>query len=162
MSLGSFSGPCEVPVHGGTDHAVSTEDIGTTAEQDRSLCGGIPGYLRDIRVAAEKNEASGAIRARVEQAREIQKERFMEEKHPLQRGDGGAAYPEILRSGEGGGDLYGGDLRKACASARMHDRILKVARTTADLAGASEIRLSDLCEAVSYVKSREKFWGINA
>ena len=48
---------------------------------------------------------------------------------------------------------------KLALSARMHDRILKVARTTADLAGASEIRLSDLCEAVSYVKSREKFWG---
>ena len=48
---------------------------------------------------------------------------------------------------------------KLALSARMHDRILKVARTTADLAGASEIRLSDLCEAVSSVKSREKFWG---
>ena len=44
-------------------------------------------------------------------------------------------------------------------TARMHDRILKVARTTADLAGEEEIRLSDLCEAVSYVKSRDKFWG---
>ena len=48
---------------------------------------------------------------------------------------------------------------KLALSARMHDRILKVARTTADLAGESKIRLSDLCEAVSYVKSREKFWG---
>ena len=48
---------------------------------------------------------------------------------------------------------------KLALSARMHDRILKVARTTADLAGGSKIRLSDLCEAVSYVKSREKFWG---
>ena len=49
--------------------------------------------------------------------------------------------------------------KKLALSARMHDRILKVARTTADLAGEEKIRLADLCEAVSYVKSRDKFWG---
>jgi magnesium chelatase family protein len=50
-------------------------------------------------------------------------------------------------------------LKKLALSARMHDRILKVARTTADLAGEEKIRLPDLCEAVSYVKNRDKFWG---
>ena len=49
--------------------------------------------------------------------------------------------------------------KKLALSARMHDRILKVARTTADLAGEEKIRLPDLCEAVSYVKNRDKFWG---
>ena len=49
--------------------------------------------------------------------------------------------------------------KKLALSARMHDRILKVARTTADLAEEEKIRLADLCEAVSYVKSRDKFWG---
>jgi len=52
---------------------------------------------------------------------------------------------------------------KLALSARMHDRILKVARTTADLAGASEIRLSDLCEAgVLCEEPGEVLGGINA
>lgn len=35
-------------------------------------------------------------------------------------------------------------------SARAHDRVLKVARTLADLAGAMEIRSNDVLEAIQY------------
>ena len=43
-------------------------------------------------------------------------------------------------------------------SARMYDKILKVARTTADMDGREEIAHRDLWEAISYVKVREKYW----
>ena len=112
----------------------------------------------DIRGGGE-NEASGAIRARVEQAREIQKERFMEENIRCNGEMAGRHIRKYCVLGKEEETFMEEIFEKLALSARMHDRILKVARTTADLAGASEIRLSDLCEAVSYVKSREKFWG---
>lgn len=105
-----------------------------------------------------ENESSAAIRARVEAARAIQKERF-------------SGYPIRCNS-----EMSGGMVRKFCIlnkeesrfmktifedlklSARMYDRVLKVARTAADLAGRDEIILQDLSEAVSYVRVREKYW----
>ena len=112
----------------------------------------------DIRGGGE-NEASGAIRARVEQAREIQKERFMEENIRCNGEMAGRHIRKYCVLGKEEETFMEEIFEKLALSARMHDRILKVARTTADLAGESKIRLLDLCEAVSYVKSREKFWG---
>ena len=43
-------------------------------------------------------------------------------------------------------------------SARAYHRILKVARTVADLRGADEISLEDLAETVGYRTPAEKFW----
>lgn len=104
------------------------------------------------------NESSAAIRVRVEAARNIQKERFQ-------------GLPIRCNS-----EMNGSQVRKYCTlnkeesrfmketfedlklSARMHDRVLKVARTAADLEGREEISHRDLSEAVSYVRVREKYW----
>ena len=43
-------------------------------------------------------------------------------------------------------------------SVRMHDKILKVARTAADLEERDRISYGNLCEAVSYVRAKEQFW----
>ena len=44
-------------------------------------------------------------------------------------------------------------------SARTYDKILKVARTAADLEESDEICHRHLCEAVSYVRFKERYWG---
>lgn len=106
-----------------------------------------------------KNETSQSIKERVERTRKIQEKRF--EGRP------------IYFNSEMGGD----DVRRYCSltdrdelffkslfqrmgfSARAYGKILKVARTIADLESSDRISHEHLCEAVSYRSLEEKYWG---
>lgn len=100
--------------------------------------------------SVEPGETSESIRARVEAARRIQGERFrrahiqtnaeMSSRH-LRR------YCELDPPSR---RLLIAALDRLGLSARAHDRILKVARTIADLAGSGPIESSHVAEAVQY------------
>ena len=103
-------------------------------------------------VSQTEEETSAAVKERVEAARAVQRERF----------DGAGIHTNA--------DMSERELRRYCAlsrecegilrasfeslhlSARARSRVIKVARTIADLAGSTDIRPEHILEAVSYRK----------
>lgn len=110
-------------------------------------------------VSEQKSEESDVIRQRVEKAREIQKERFKRYKN--------VKYNSQMTTNE---------IKKFCVidedekeflrkifsakklSARAYHKILKVARTIADLGGSQNIKKEHLVEACNYRGLEEKMF----
>ena len=94
---------------------------------------------------------SGDIRARVLVAREIQAKRY----EHLRDVYCNAHMPsrmvrEVCHLDNAGITLLKTAMERLQLSARAYDRILKVARTAADLSGSEHIRIEDLAEAIHY------------
>jgi magnesium chelatase family protein len=104
-------------------------------------------------------ESSAAVRERVVAARSIQLARFKDEKKIYANAQ---MPPKLLRrhceiSAEGE-KLLETAIQKLGLSARAHDRILKVARTIADLEGAGTIQPRHLSEAIRYRTLDRTYW----
>lgn len=107
-----------------------------------------PVSYEDIRRAAD-GEDSAAVRARVEKAWNIQRERFGDS--GMMNGDMKSGDLDRYCMTEKGADGFVRDLfDRLSLSARGYHRILRCARTIADLAGSEIIRLEHLAEAASY------------
>ncbi|MCQ0971035.1 YifB family Mg chelatase-like AAA ATPase [Paracoccus sp. TK19116] len=96
-------------------------------------------------------ETSATVAARVAAARAIQTRRFAD--HPAVRVNAeasGALLDQIAKPDAEGRALILKASEKLGLSARGYHRILRTARTIADLAGEADIRAPHLAEAVSY------------
>lgn len=96
-------------------------------------------------------ESSAIIRERIVNAREIQTRRFAKSrKVTCNARMSHAQLKEYCRLDDRGNELLKNAMTDLNFSARAYDRILKVARTIADLAGAESIASDHLLEALSY------------
>ena len=106
---------------------------------------------------SQPGESSAAIRERVIKAREIQSERFKDYKgiycnaQMTERMLHAFAEPDAE-----GFNMLRMAMERLSLSARAYSRILKVARTIADLAGSTQVKQEHIAEAISY---RQLDWG---
>lgn len=100
---------------------------------------------------ARKGESSATIQARVETARERQRQRYQDLPHLRANSDLGASEIEQFCVMEDSAkSLLNAAMRKLQLSARAYHRVLKVSRTIADLAASEVIRTEHVAEAVQY------------
>jgi len=107
----------------------------------------------------EAGEASKQIRDRVVSARQIQRTRFFKRAGLYSNADMSSkdlqAYCKLDSASE---ELLKMAITKLGLSARAYDRILKVARTIADLTLSSEIRPEHISEAIQYRSLDRALW----
>ncbi len=118
----------------------------------------VPSVDYDELETKEKGERSEEIKKRVDRARKIQTERY--------KGLGIFANsqltPELMSKycvlGEEANSLLKQAFEALGMSARAHNRILKVARTIADLAGCENIEAEHIAETIQYRALDKKFF----
>ena len=95
-------------------------------------------------------EPSAHIRARVERARALQRARFEGTDIANNASMGPAEVRQYCTVDEAGRSLLKAAMKQLGMSARAYHRILKLARTIADLAGSQVIQTPHLAEAIQY------------
>ncbi|GAB2720673.1 magnesium chelatase [Hymenobacter frigidus] len=113
----------------------------------------------DQMTETRKAETSAEIQPRVDKARQVQEARF---KDYADIHSNAMMPPQMVKDlcqiSEAGRTLLKTAMERLGLSARAYDRILKVARTIADLAGSEEIEIQHLAEAIQYRSLDREGW----
>lgn len=95
-------------------------------------------------------EPSATVRQRVEQARTLQRERFKDTNLHINADMGPGEIRQFCPIDEASTNLLKAAMQQMQLSARAYHRILKLARTIADLAGSEGIQTPHIAEAIQY------------
>ena len=119
----------------------------------------VPALRMDELAGKSGGERSNSIRERVDAARERQRLRFAQESNLHANAHMGTRelrrYCPIPAEGE---DLLTTAINRLGLSARAYDRIIKVARTIADIAASDTIQTPHLAEAIQYRSLDRQLW----
>jgi len=113
--------------------------------------------IRDLK-QEKVGKSSEEMRLMVIKAWEIQNKRFEKEPFHFNSEIPTGKLRTYCRLNEESEKLMADVFEKLELSARAHDRILKVARTIADIEGEEDIQVAHLAEAISYREIDRKFW----
>ena len=103
-------------------------------------------------------EPSTSIRERVQQARHIQQRRFTQAQIYCNANMESRHLREFCKVEDAAQELLRVAITQLGLSARAYDRILKVARTIADLVGSEAIAAEHVSEAIQYRSLDRSFW----
>ena len=116
----------------------------------------VPSLAFDDMAASESAEPSSAVRKRVQAARQVQEQRFSQgaARRPRQAHCNAQMGPRAIKAhcklDKQGVSMLRAAVERLGLSARAYDRILKVARTIADLEHSEAIGVQHLSEAIQY------------
>ena len=106
------------------------------------------------------SESSEKIRERVMKARTIQVQRFAEYEGVYSNAQMSSKLLRMFAMPDAAGlSLLKAAMQRLNLSARAYDRILKVARTVADLEASPRIEARHLAEAINYRNLDRETWG---
>ena len=103
-------------------------------------------------------EKSADVRERVMRARKVQEDRYSGKKMYCNAQMSSQQLRQVCRIDATGQALLQKAMERLGLSARAYDRILKVARTIADLAASPDIRTEHLAEAIQYRSLDREGW----
>ncbi|MFC1709770.1 YifB family Mg chelatase-like AAA ATPase [Candidatus Omnitrophota bacterium] len=108
-------------------------------------------------VSSQQSESSAQIRERIKEAHKIQKKRFQEKDIFFNSHMGHKQIKEYCHLGDKTRELLKAAMESLSLSARAYDKILKIARTIADLANSETIRDEHISEAIQY-RNLDRQW----
>jgi magnesium chelatase family protein len=108
--------------------------------------------------ASADGTSSAVMREQVKQARAVQRTRFGPDSHRLNAKMTTRQMRKHCVLEQEGRQLLQTAMDELGLSARAHDRILRVARTIADLEGVAEIKPGHVLEAIGYRSLDRKLW----
>ena len=98
------------------------------------------------------------MREQVNRARRVQRQRFGADGHRLNAQMSSRQLRKYCALDEAGKTLLRQAMESLGLSARAHHRILRVARTIADLEGSADIQDGHVTEAIGYRSLDRKLW----